>query len=373
MTNQVKPQRGLERIRRYVPGMPIEQVQREYDLADVIKLASNENPMGPSPKAVAAIGPAMERLNYYPDSRCHDLRHALAEHLEVEPEQIIVSNGADGLILQACMAYLDEESEVIVSRSSFPVYDVFINAMRAEMIKTPLKGYGLDLEAMAGAITGRTRLIFVCNPNNPTGTIVSADEVDAFLERVPGQVLVVFDEAYRELVASDDFPETLQYVRSGRGNVLVMRTFSKVYGLAGIRLGYGVAVPELMEPLYQVREWFAVNTLAQAAGIAALSDEVFLRETVAANHAGRIWLYRQFCRLGLRYVESHTNFVLVEIGQHAAAVSQGLLEKGVIVRPCGGYDLSDCIRVSVGTEAQNARFIQALEKTLAECDIEIRP
>jgi histidinol-phosphate aminotransferase len=373
MANQVKPQRGLELIRPYVPGMPIEQVQREYGLANVIKLASNENPLGASPKALAAIGPAIERLNYYPDTRCHHVRHALAEHLDVEPEQVIVSNGVDGLILQVCMAYLDEESEVIVSRSSFPVYDVFIHAMRAEMIKTPLKGFGLDLAAMAEAITGRTKLIFVCNPNNPTGTVVSAAEVDAFLERVPGHVLVVFDEAYRELVAADDFPETLQYVRNGRGNVLVMRTFSKVYGLAGIRLGYGVAVPDLMEPLYQIREWFTVNTLAQAAGIAALSDDAFLQETVAANHAGRIWLYREFARLGLTYVDSHTNFILVEIGRHAAAVCQGLLERGVIVRPCGGYDLSNCIRVSVGTPAQNARFIQALEETLARCGTEIQP
>lgn len=360
MTIHIKPQRGLDAIRPYVPGKPIEEVQREYGLEDVIKLASNENPLGTSPKALAAMERVLPRLNFYPDGQSYYLRHALAEYLGVEPQQVTVGNGADGIIMQTCMAYLEEDSEVIVSRSSFPVYDLFTHAMRATLIKTPLKGYGLDLDAMAQAITGRTRLVFVCNPNNPTGMIVTVDEVDAFMERVPDYVLVVFDEAYYELVASDEYPDTLQYIQEGRQNIMSIRTFSKIYGLAGIRLGYAVADPDILAPLNRVKEPFAVNLLAQAAGMAALEDETFLKKSVAANQAGRLFLYREFDRLGLRYVESHTNFILVEIGPQAATVQQRLLERGIIVRPCAGYDLPNCLRITVGNQAQNARLIEAL-------------
>ena len=366
MTTHVKPQRGLDAIRPYVPGTPIEEVQRKYGLKDVIKLASNENPLGTSPKALAAIERVLHKLNLYPDAQCYYLRHALATRHGIEAEQVIVGNGADGVILQTCMAYLQEDSEVIVSRSSFPVYDIFTHTMRAKLIKTPLKQYGLDLEAMAEAINDRTKIVFVCNPNNPTGTIVTADEVTAFMERVPDHVLVVFDEAYYELVASDAYPDTFQYIREGWGNVMILRTFSKVYGMAGIRLGYGIAMPEILAPLNKVKESFAVNLLAQAAGMAALEDKAFLEKSVATNHAGRLYLYGEFERLGLPYVESHTNFILVEIGPQATEVQGRLLEKGVIVRPCAGYDLCDFLRITVGDAAQNARLIEALESVLEE-------
>ncbi len=366
MSPTIKPQRGLKAIRPYVPGTPIEEVQRRYGLTDVIKLASNENMLGPSPKAVAAIQAALERINYYPDSQSYALRQALAGHLGVSMDQVIVGNGADGVILHTCMAYLDDECEVIVSRSSFPMYDVFTRAMRATLTKVPLKEWRLDLEGMAAAIGPRTKLIFVCNPNNPTGTIVTADEVEAFMERVPEHVLVVFDEAYFELVDAEDYPDTLRYVREGRENVLVARTFSKVYGIAGARLGYGVAHPDVLEPLNRVRGAFSVNLMAQAAGIAALEDTEFLARYVGMNHQERRHLYEAFARLGLRYLESHTNFVLVEIGPNALEVQQRLLERGVIVRPCVGYDLPDWLRVTVGTPEQNARLVAALEAVLAE-------
>ncbi|MDY7077357.1 MAG: histidinol-phosphate transaminase [Chloroflexota bacterium] len=364
MRMHIKHQRGLDAIKPYVPGTPIEEVQRKYGLENVTKLASNENPLGPSPKAVAAIEETLSRLNIYPDGQSYYLRHALAEHLGVEPEQVTVGNGVDGIIMQTCLAYLEDDSKVIVSRSSFPVYDIFTHVMRATLIKTPLKNHGLDLEAMAEAIGDRTKLIFVCNPNNPTGTIVTADEVGAFMEKVPDHVLVVFDEAYYELVASDEYPDTFRYIREGRGNVMVMRTFSKVYGIAGIRLGYAVSTPQVLAPLEGVKEPFAVNSLAQAAGVAALSDEAFLKKSVAANHEGRLFLYREFERLGLPYVESHTNFILVEIGPQAATIQRRLLEKGVIVRPCAGYDLPNCLRITVGSPAQNARLIEALAGVL---------
>ncbi len=362
----IKPQRGLDAIKPYVPGTPIEEVQREYGLEDVIKLASNENPLGTSPKVLAAIGKALPGLNLYPDGQSYYLRHALAGYLGVEPQQVTVGNGVDGIIMRTCLAYLEEDSEVIVSHSSFPVYEIFTHVMRAKLTKTPLKNHGLDLEAMAQAISDRTKLIFVCNPNNPTGTIVTAAEVDTFMEKVPDHVLVVFDEAYYEFVDSGEYPDTLEYIWGGRDNVMITRTFSKVYGMAGIRLGYAIAMPEILAPLNRGKEPFAVNLLAQAAGIAALEDEAFLKKSVAANHAGRLFLYREFDRLGLRYVESHTNFILVEIGPSAATVQQRLLERGIIVRPCAGYDLPNCLRITVGNEAQNTRLIEALEGVLEE-------
>jgi histidinol-phosphate aminotransferase len=330
----------------------------------MIDLSLNENPLGPSPKAWDAVEKARTQLNRYPDMVSARLRHALAEHLRVEPEQITVGNGADGIIMQICLAYLDESYEVIVSRSSFPVYDQFTEVMKASLIKVPLREYRLDLEAMAEAISDRTELIFVCNPNNPTGTIVTAAEVAAFMKRVPDRVLVVFDEAYCELVASDEYPDTLATIREGRPNVMMLRTFSKVYGLAGIRLGYGVAPPEVLAPLQRVKEPFAVNRLAQAAGLAALEDKAFLERSVAANHKGRLFLYREFDRLGLPYLESHTNFVLVEVGPQAAEIQERLLEEGIRVRPCDWYELPTHLRVTVGSSEQNRQFVQALDEAL---------
>ena len=364
MTTHVKAQSGLDGIETYVPGKPVEEVQRELGLTDVIKLASNENPEEPAPKAVAAMQAALTGLNSYPDGESYRLRGALASHLGVRLEQVAVGNGADGLIMETCMAYLGEGDEVVVSRSSFPVYDVYAQAMRARLIKTPLRDYGLDLEAMAAAVTPRTKLAFVCNPNNPTGTMVSAAEVDDFLRVVPEDVLVVLDEAYYDFVGSADYPESLGYVRAGRDNLMVLRTYSKVYGLAGIRLGYAIADPDVLAPIHKIREPFAVNALAQAAGIAALEDEDYLRRSVAANAAGREYLYGEFERLGLFWGSSHTNFILVKVGSRASEVQGELLARGVIVRPCGGYELPEFLRITVGTPAQNARLVEALQAAL---------
>jgi histidinol-phosphate aminotransferase len=366
MKPPVKPQSGLDQIRPYVPGTPIEEVQREYGLSDVVKLASNENPAGPSPKALAALRDVLSQLNYYPDGQCCDLRQALARCLEVQPEQIIVGNGIDGLIMQTCMAYLDQDNEVIVSQSSFPVYDIFTHVMRARLVKTPIKNYGLDLEAMAAAISPRTKVVFVCNPNNPTGTIVTASEVETFMQKLPDHVLVVFDEAYYEYVDSDEYPDTLRYLRQGRRNVLITRTYSKVYGLAGIRLGYGIADPEVIAPLYMIKEPFSVNSLAQVAGIAALEDQGCLDASVESNFVERRFIYQELDRLDLFYVPSHTNFILIRIGPQACDIQQELLKKGVIVRPCNGYDLPEFLRVTLGTRPQNERLIGVLEQVLQE-------
>lgn len=365
MSPGIHHQRGLESIKPYVPGKPIEDVKREYGLEDVIKLASNENPLGVSPKALAAMTDALSRLNQYPDGASYEFRTALAQRFGLEQDQVAVGNGADDLILELSMAYLADGDEVVVSRSSFPMYDIYAKAMRARLVKTPLTTeLGIDLEAMADAITDRTKLVYVCNPNNPTGTIVDADDVDAFIRRVPDHVLIVLDEAYFEMVDSQDYPDSLAYVRDGRENVFVMRTFSKVYGLAGIRVGYGFAHPNVVSTLLRIKPPFNVNVLAQAAGIAALTDQDFVAHSVEINRQGRQYLYSEFEKMGLSYAESHTNFVLVRIGPNAASVQQELLKRGIIVRPCGGYELADYLRVSIGTMEQNERFIATLRELL---------
>ncbi len=366
MPPTIRQQRGLDAIRPYVPGKPIEEVQREYGLTDVVKLASNENPLGVSPAVIAAMQGALGEMNLYPDAAAYSLSREIAGFLGVAPEQVRVGNGADGIIRELCVSYLEDNDEVIVSRSSFPVYDISASVMRAKIVKTPLKGYGLDLQAMAAAVTDRTKIIFVCNPNNPTGTIVTRGEVEAFMRQVPEQVIVAFDEAYYDFVESDEYPETLGYVRQGRPNVIVLRTFSKIYGMAGLRLGYGVAQPELLAPLHRSSESFPVNRMAQVAGQAALNDREFLRETVVVNQAGRHYLYGEFERLGLRYAPSHTNFVLVHVGPRADDVFHGLLRRGVIVRPCHNYDLPEFLRITIGTPEQNARLVAALEAVLRE-------
>jgi histidinol-phosphate aminotransferase len=339
MSNKIPSQPGLKNVPEYVPGKPIEEVQRLYGLQDVVKLASNENPLGPSPKAVEALQRAAGKVNMYPDGQCYDLRKALAAYLRVPMETIAIGNGADGLILQLSLAYLDDTCEVIVSRSSFPIYDIYTQIMRARLVKTPLKEFGLDLEAMAAAITPRTRLIYVCNPNNPTGTCLSAGHLEWFLAQVPEQVLVVFDEAYYEFVESPDYPDSLEYIRQGRQNLIVLRTFSKVFGIAGVRVGYGIAHPDVLAPMLAVKEPFAVNLPAQMAAAAALEDKEFYTRTIQTNREGRCYLQAEFARLGLRAIPSHTNFLLVEFGPRADAIIQGLLERGMIVRPCKAYDL----------------------------------
>jgi histidinol-phosphate aminotransferase len=364
MSSKVPQQPGLKNVPAYVPGKPIEEVQRMYGLQDVIKLASNENPLGPSPKAVEALRQAAGRVNLYPDGQSYSLRKALAAHLRVPMEYIAIGNGADGLILQLSLGYLDETCEVLVSRSSFPIYDIYSQIMHARLVKTPLKGFGLDLEAMTDAIHPGTRLIYVCNPNNPTGTTVSAQELDRFLSHVPEHVLVVCDEAYYEFVDTPDYPDSLEYIRQGRQNMIVLRTFSKVYGIAGLRVGYGIAHPDVLAPMLAVKEPFSVNLLAQAAAEAALEDTEFVHRTVQVNREGRCYLLGEFARLGLRAIPSHTNFLLVELGPRADEVIQKLLQQGLIIRPCKAYDLPEFARITIGAPEQNSRLVNLLEGIL---------
>jgi histidinol-phosphate aminotransferase len=364
MEIRVAPQPGLDSIPPYKPGRSIEEIQRQYGVQDVIKLASNENPLGASPKALAILYQSLAKVSFYPDGQSYNLRNALALKLDVKPEQIIVGNGEDGLILETCMAFLDETSEVIVSKSSFPIYDIYSCGMRARLVKTPLKNYSLDLTAMADAITRQTKLIFVCNPNNPTGTVVSSDQVSRFLERIPDHVLVIFDEAYLEFVDDVKFPDSMSYIREGRENIMVMRTFSKIYGLAGLRLGYAIGSPSLLSHLNTVKEPFSVNLLAQIAGEAALDDDDFLNRTLLVNRTGRDYLYKEFDRLDLNYVKTQANFILVELGPSACDIIEYLMQRGVIIRPCVAYDLPAFARISIGSLEQNQRLVKTLEEEI---------
>jgi histidinol-phosphate aminotransferase len=366
MTGKIKPQRGLETLKPHQPGRSVAEIQRQFGVTNAIKLASNENPLGPSPKAVAAIQQLCAGVHIYPDGMSTALREALADRLDVAPNQVAVGNGADGLILETCMAFLDETSEVVVSRSSFPVYDIYTKAMRARLVKTPLKDFGLDLTAMARAINEHTRLVFVCNPNNPTGSVVHQDELVAFLADVPENVLVVIDEAYFEYVDDPHFPNSLALVRAGKENVLVYHTFSKVYGLAGLRLGYALGPPEVVSALTRIKEPFSVNVLSQAAGLAALEDDDFLHRTLELNRAGKEFFYQEFGRLGLFFVRSQANFVLVRLGPHGPEIVTRLMEKGVIIRPGSGYELPEFARITTGTLEQNERLVRTLAETLQE-------
>jgi histidinol-phosphate aminotransferase len=370
MATHVKPQRGLAHISVPVPGKPIAEIQREYGLSDVSQLASNENGLGTSPKVLAALAAAPPQLNLYPDADAYSLRNAIARHLDVQPDQIHVGNGADGIIRELCEAFVGEGDQVIVSRSSFPNYDTGTLIMRGEVVKTPLKDYRLDLQAMLDAVTERTKLIFVCNPNNPTGTIVTAAEVAEFTAKVPDHVLVVFDEAYYEFVVAPDFPRTLPFIRAGLENVMILRTFSKVYGIAGIRLGYCIADPSVLVWLRASADSFPVNRVALLAGEAALEDVEFVRQTLDMIQEGRQYLYHEFERLGLFCLPSHTNFVLVRLGPHAPSILQSLLTCGSLIRSGTGYELPEFARITIGTRMQNERLIAGLEVAMRQLRVE---
>jgi histidinol-phosphate aminotransferase len=356
----------IQAVKSYEPGKPIKEVERELGLRSIIKLASNENPLGPSGKALRAMRRAIREAHLYPESKCPQLVKRLCQELSVQENQIIVGNGSDEILEMLGRGFLSPGDQVISSDKTFLVYPIVAQACGAEYIRVPMKdGYRYDLQGMLNAVTERTRLIFIANPNNPTGTYVSSSEVQEFISRVPEHVIVCFDEAYLDFVEATDFPWILSYVKAGRKNVILTRTFSKAYGLAGLRIGYGVAHPELIEYLHKIREPFNVNSIAQAAATAALDDRFFLWRTKRLVIAGRRYLYRCFKKLGLKYLESQANFILVHLaGCDGEQVFQALLKQGMIIRPMKAYGLNEWIRVTIGRRSQNAQFYRALKKYL---------
>lgn len=343
----------------YVPGKPIEELQREMGLARVIKLASNENPLGPSPKALAAIGEGAATLHRYPDGGAFRLREALAGRWKVTPDHIILGNGSDEILGLLARTFLAPGDEAVMADHTFVIYKMEVMAAHGKAVTVPLTQWRHDLPAMADAITARTRLLFVCNPNNPTGTMVSADEVGRLMARVPEHVIVVFDEAYFEYVRNAAFPESMAYVTQGR-NVIVLRTFSKIYGLAGLRIGYGVTTPEITNYLNRVRPPFNANSIAQRAALAALSDDEHVARSRAVNAAGMEQVGQGLRALGFAPIPSEANFIYVDIGRDGRQVFEALLRQGIIVRHIEGR----MIRVTIGQTEENQAFLTALARVL---------
>jgi len=348
----------------YVPGKPIEEVQREFGLSDITKLASNENPLGPSPKAVRAICEAAEGVRLYPDNDCYHLRRRLAAHLNVAGGQILLGHGSDELIHNIGLAFVSPGEEVMMCSGPFSQYEFTAKLMDASPIYVPMKDFRYDTAEMARKVTASTKVVFIANPNNPTGAMVTRGELNEFMAAVPDRTIVVLDEAYWEYVDDPEYPDSLALVREGR-NVIALRTFSKIYALAGLRIGYGATTPQLAAALERVREPFNVSSVAQAAALASLDDPDQVTRTRALNNEARRYLCREFERLGLRHTPSQANFVWVEVGRDCQAVFPELLKRGVIVRTGDIFGASTHIRVTTGTAEQNQRFIAALEEALA--------
>lgn len=352
------------RLKPYVPGKPIEEVEREFGITDIVKLASNENPLGPSPKALDAMRKALDKVALYPDGSCFYLKQALARHWGVSEKELIVGNGSDELIHYIGVTFLSQEDQVIQADPSFVRYESAAVLNNCNCVMVPLKDFTHDLDAMADRITEQTRLVFVANPNNPTGTAVTQKDVERFISQLPKRVIAVFDEAYYEYVESPDYPRMYDYVKSG-ANVIILRTFSKIYGLAGLRVGYGIARPEIIECLDQVREPFNVNSIAQVGALASLDDKDQVQRSTRVNSEGKKYLYRELERMGLPYVPSEANFVFIDIKRDCRPVFTELLKRGVIVRTGDIFGYPTFIRVTIGTEDGNRRLIKTLEEVLA--------
>ncbi|MGH7323320.1 MAG: histidinol-phosphate transaminase [Candidatus Rokuibacteriota bacterium] len=352
-------------IAPYEPGKPIEELERELGVSNAIKLASNENPLPPSDRVQRAVAAALSTLNRYPDGSAFYLRQALAKKHDVTAEQVILGNGSNELLELLVRTFLKPGDEAVVPHPSFVVYPMIVQAAGGIRVMVMLKDYRLDLEAMARAITPLTKMIFIANPNNPTATIVTADEVEQFMERVPERAIVVFDEAYYEFAQGPDFPETMAYVTDGR-KVIVLRTFSKANSLAGLRVGYAIADADATALMNRIRQPFNVNSLAQVAALAALEDEPHVLECVRMIEAGRHFLYDEFKALGLRYVPSRANFILVDVGHNASDIYQQLLKHGVIVRPMTSFGMESTLRLTVGTPEENRRLAKALRAVLGK-------
>jgi histidinol-phosphate aminotransferase len=348
----------------YQAGKPISELAREYGLneADIVKLASNENPLGMPESAREAMMAAAAEIGRYPDANGFELKAAIARKYSIPADWVTLGNGSNDILELAAHAFLQPGESAVYSQYSFAVYALATHAVGARAIVVPARDYGHDLEAMLAAIVDDTRIVFIANPNNPTGTFLEPAAIEAFLKRVPERVVVVLDEAYNEYLEPQHRFDSTRWVRN-YPNLLLSRTLSKVYGLAGLRLGFGLAQPELTDLLNRIRQPFNTNSLAQAAAVAALADEAFLTLSYQVNRDGLRQLQTGFAALGLRYIPSFGNFVLVEVGD-GAAVYESLLRQGVIVRPVGGYGLPTWLRISVGLARENERLLAALATTL---------
>lgn len=358
---------GVQQLAPYVPGKPADELARELGLPldSIVKLASNENPLGPSPKVIAAISQAVPELTRYPDGNGFVLKQALAQKFAVELAQVTLGNGSNDILELVAKAWLAPGLNAVFSQHAFAVYPIATMAVGAECREIPANNYGHDLPAILAAIDANTRVVFIANPNNPTGTWFDQQALADFLAQVPEHVIVVLDEAYIEYAEPGELPDGMDFLAK-HANLIVSRTFSKAYGLAALRIGYAISSPMIADVLNRIRQPFNVNSLGLVAAVAALEDEEYLQESRASNKQGLQQLSTAFDRLGLSYIESRGNFIAVDFARDAAPINQALLEQGVIVRPVAGYAMPTFLRVSVGTEQENARFIEVLEQVLAD-------
>ena len=355
--------RGILDIEPYIPGKPIEEVQAELGLTEITKMASNETPLGPSPKAVAAMEQELRNVNLYPEGSCTLLRRELSRRKGIDEDMITFSNGADNCILLIGNAFINEGDEILMAHPSFFVYRTVTKIMGGHPVSVRLKNHAHDLDEMLKAVSRKTKLIFVCNPNNPTGTIVEKDALDDFVSRLPDHVILVMDEAYAEFASDEQFPDGLDYIKQGH-RVISLRTFSKIYGLAGLRIGYAMGCKELVAALNRVREPYPVSRIAQAGALGALEDEEFKRAVLRNNEEGKVYLYDQLEKMKLAYVPTHTNFVFMDLGRDSREVFESLLREGIIIRPGHLWNTPTFARVTIGTMKENTAFIHALRRVL---------
>ena len=354
----------IEKLPLYPPGKPIDEVKREYGITeDIVKLASNENCLGPSPLAVKAARESLSAVHRYPDNGCYYLKEKIAKKYGIEPSQIIPGHGSNEIIQLIVSAFLLADEEVITSEQTFILYPIMSNARGAKVIEVPLKNFTYDLQAIAKQITGKTKLIFISNPNNPTGTSVDAGDFRAFMAHVPVEVIVVIDEAYAEYVATADYPDSLEYLRQNR-NIIILRTFSKAYGLAGLRVGYGLSTARLITYMERVRVPFNVSHVAQVAACAALDDAGHIKRSQENNQAGIARICSALNGMGISFVPTQTNFLLIKLGARAEEIYKTLLQEGVIIRSMASYGLKDYVRVTIGMPEENERFIGLLKKII---------
>ena len=355
--------KSILKIKPYIPGRPIEEVKRELKLEEVIKLASNENALPPSKKVIRAAQKSLRFLNRYPDGGCFYLRKALAGRLGVGAKNIIVGNGSDEIIVLALRAFLKPGDEVIIAKPTFLIYEIASKIHEAKIKYAPLKNFRYDIRGITRLISKRTKLIFIANPDNPTGTYVTKKEIALLVSKTPKNAILFFDEAYFEFAEGvKDYPNTLRYVK--KRHVIVTRSFSKIYSLAGLRIGYGVASAPIIDCLNKAREPFNVNSVAQAAGLAALGDRKHVAKSVRLAREGKSYIYGELDALGIKYIPSVTNFVLVRMPANSKALYRKLLERGIIVREMTPWKLDSFIRITVGTARENRMFINALKEIL---------
>jgi histidinol-phosphate aminotransferase len=350
---------NIKSIQPYKPGKPLEEVERELGIK-AVKMASNENPLGPSPRALDAMRRFIEHVELYPDDTGYYLRQKLAGRLNVSMDELILGSGSSDILAMAFNAMLTPDTEVLTSEGSFIVYYLLGQMKGCTMVRTPMREYAFDLNAMAERLTANTRLVLIANPNNPTGTIVRRNELSTFLKKVPEHALVVLDEAYFEFVNDSEYPDSFEYMREGK-NVLIIRTFSKAYGLAGLRIGYGIARPEIIDTLQKVRLAFNTGSLGQVAAVAALDDQEHVQRTVQSNRKELEFLYKELSTRGVKYVPTSANFVFMDLGMPSKDVDAAMLRQGVIIRPMAGWGFPTMIRVSVGTRTQNETFLRTLD------------